>query len=156
MGINPGSRYLGFAVCCGAELRDWGVKNIQGGNLKAKLSKIQRIMASFIHQYQPETLAIKNLNLSQSSENLNKIAAEIMSLAESHNLVIYQYRGKALKRFFSPEKKINKKELSELVAGEHPILFHELEEERRHKHPYRIRMFEAVALATACFNELGK
>jgi Holliday junction resolvasome RuvABC endonuclease subunit len=145
---------MGFSVCSGADLRDWGVKNIQGRKLKDKLGKIKQIMASLINQYQPGALAIKNLNPARSSENLDKITAEIITLAERQGLKIYQYRGKDLKQFFSPEKKINKKELAERVAREHPVLFRELEEEKKHRNPYRIRMFEAVGIASACLNEL--
>jgi type VI protein secretion system component VasA len=45
-------------------------------------------------------------------------------------------------------------EMAKLVASEYPILYHELEKERSHRNPYYIRMFEAVALGSACLHQL--
>jgi len=156
LGINPGSRYLGFAVCYGSELRDWGIKNIQSGKLNERKERIKQIIQSLIYQYEPSVLAIKSINTSRSSKCLNRLVDEMIKVAQNNGLKIHQFSIKALERSFSPLKRINKKKLAEMVAEEHPILYLELENEKVHKNPYRIRMFEAVALSTACFHKLDK
>ena len=69
LGINPGTRYLGFAVFCGPELRDWGVKVATGPCSRQKMEKLKKIVLGLIGQYKPEVLAIKKLHPSRSSPN---------------------------------------------------------------------------------------
>ena len=51
---------------------------------------------------------------------------------------------------------INKNQLSEILTLKHQSLFHELAKEKAHKNQYRIRMFEAVALGSVCFNQIDQ
>ena len=117
------------------------------------MKKIVSIISVFIEHYELNALAIKRLNPRRSSSNLNKLVRRIIDLAERKNLKVYQYSIKDMETFFSGEK-INRKKLAEAIASEYPILFHELNKEKAHKNPYYLRMFEAVALGSICFNQL--
>jgi Holliday junction resolvasome RuvABC endonuclease subunit len=156
LGINPGSRYLGTAIFHGTELRDWGVKVIEGRWSKEKLGKARMIVSTLIEQYEPDVLAIKRLHPSRSSPSLNLLVGKIKELAKRKSLRLYQYSIKELESFFSKEERINKKRLAEIITSEYPELLHELEKEKSHKNPYHIKMFEAVALGKICFQQLDK
>lgn len=154
IGLNPGSKYLGIAVFQGSDLRDWGIKVIKGKWSKAKVDKIRKILSIFIEQYELTALAIKQLHPSRGSPELRRLVTGIRKLFRRKGLKVYQYSLKELENWFSPEEKINKKEMAEMVALDYPFLFKELEKEKRNKNPYFIRMFEAVALGIRCFAEL--
>ena len=156
LGVNPGSRYLGIAVFQGPELRDWRVKIIEGKGLKEKMEKIKEIILSFIELYQPNVLAIKKLRPSRSSLNLNRLVEKIKELSKRKGLKVYRYSIKDLEVFFSPEERINKKKLAEIITSKYSSLVHELKKEKDNKNPYHIRMFEAVALGSVCFHQLDK
>jgi len=147
LGISPGTRYIGFALFCGSELRDWGVRNIEGRWSKEKMKKTMAIISGLIGQSGTNVLSIKELHPSRSSPNLNRLVGRIKGLAQRNGLRVRQYSIKELEGFFYPKGRINKRKLAEIVASEHPVLFNELDREKTNRNPYYIRMFEAVALA---------
>jgi Holliday junction resolvasome RuvABC endonuclease subunit len=151
LGLNPGTKYLGYAIFQETDLREWGVKTFPGKWSKKKQGKIQRIVSDLITRYQVTAISIKKLHLSRSSRRLNDLVACLIGDSERSKLKVYQYSIREIKAFYSSytEEPIkNKKDLSLAIATQHPILFTELEKERTHKNRYRSRMFEAVALAS--------
>lgn len=156
LAINPGTRYLGIAVFQGPELRDWRIKAFKGKWSKEKMVNIKTIISGFIEQYEPNALAIKKLHPSRSSLNLKTLVTQIKRLCQRKGLKIYEYSIKDLDNFFAPEEKINKKNMSEMVAFHYPVLFNEFNKEKISKNPYYLRMFEAVALGSICFYQLDK
>ena len=153
VGINPGTRYLGLAVFCGHELRDWQVKNLDGRWSDDKIAKTLSALLSLIDSYEANILAVKRLNPSRSSPNLNKLATEIENLSKMRKLRICAYSIDEIKRYFQQG---NKKNLAEIMASAYPILYHELRKEQTNLNPYYIRMFEAVALGSLCLRRLDR
>lgn len=156
LAINPGTRYLGIAIFQGSELRDWRIKVFKGKWSKEKMDKIKSILLELIEQYDTKCLAIKRLHPSRSSLNLKMLVTQIKRLCQRKGLKSYQYSIKDLENFFAPEEKINKKNMSEMVAFHYPVLFNEFNREKINKNPHYLRMFEAVALGSACFHQLDK
>ena len=153
IGINPGTRYLGLAVFCGSELRDWQVKNMGGRWSNDKMAKIASTLLSLIDIYDANVLAVKRLNPSRSSPNLNRLATEIENLSKVRKLRIYHYSIEEIKKHFQQE---NRNNLSEIMACTYPVLYHELKKEQANLNPYYSRMFEAVALGSMCFHQLDR
>ena len=154
IGINPGTRYMGIAVFNGRELMDWRIKVLKGRWSKEKMEKALSIISDFIERYQPNVLAIKKLHPSRKSRNLDQLVAKIKEFSRRKSLKVHQYSIKDLEKLFIQEKKLNKKNLAEAIVSENPVLFHEQQKEKSQKNPYHIRMFEAVALASACAQRL--
>ena len=125
LAINPGTRYIGIAIFEGLELLDWKVKTIPGRWSGEKLQKIILIAHSLIKRHKPDVLAIKNLHPSRSSVNLRLLIARIKQLAKRNGLKLYQYSINDIENFFSPNKKINKKKLGQIVSFRYPALFHQ-------------------------------
>ena len=155
LAINPGTRYVGVAVFEGPELLDWRVKVFKGKWSKEKSNKLMLIVRSFIDRYEPDVLAIKKLQRSRSSENLNRLIHRIKQLSKRKGLRVHQYSIKEVEQFFFPEGKTNKRKLAEILALKYPELSHELKKEESNKNPYQIRMFEAVALGAICSYRLS-
>lgn len=154
LAVNPGTRYLGLAVLVGPELQDWRVKVIPGADEKIKITFARRLTAQWMTQYNPAVLAVKRLHPSRSSPALRRLATMIRVLAQGHRLRLYQYTIHELEAVLMPGAKINKHRLAERLAAIYPALAHELSREQASRNPYHIRMFEAVALAAACYQRL--
>jgi len=154
LGLNPGSRYLALAILRGSDLRYWGIKVLKGTRAKGKIERTKEILSDLINRYDLNVLAIKKLHRSRSSKNLNRLTASIREFARRKGLMVCEYSLKELEKFFSPEEKINKKQMAELVTSEHPFLLPVLEKERKNRNPYAIRIFEAIALGIRCFDQL--
>jgi hypothetical protein len=156
LGLNPGSKYLGLAIFHGSDLRYWGIKVLAGRWSKGKIEKTKEVLSDLFVRYDIGILAIKKLHPSRNSPNLNRLVAKTREFSKRKGMRVYQYSIKDVENFFSPGERTNKKKLAETIASEYPALFHELDKEKNHKNPYHIRMFEAVALASACFHHLDK
>jgi len=155
IGINPGTRYIGFSIFHDTELWDWGVKNIEGRWSKDKLKKAIKIISDMIGLNKSNIISIKQLHPSRSSSDLNQLVSKIKELAKRKRLEVYQYSIDDLKTFFHSEK-INKRQLAEMITSDYPFLYYALEKEKAIINPYYARMFEAVALGAICFNYLDK
>jgi hypothetical protein len=147
LAINPGTRYLGIAVFIDTELRDWAVRVIKG-------KSITECVMDYVNQYGINVIAIKKLHVSRSSKALRRIADEIENLAVNRRLVLHEYSIDELKEKLLSENRRNKHLLMEEISARYPFLLSDLEKESNHKNPYLIRMFEAVALGTVCFNAI--
>lgn len=156
IGINPGTRYLGVAVLCGPELMDWRIKVLDGKWSEEKIDKAKGIVSELINLYEPNILAIKRLHPSRRSENLLRLVAKIKEFSKRKKMNVYQYSIKEMEKSFIEGEKLNKRNLIEAMVTLYPILHHDLNKEKSHGNPYHFRVFEAIALAAACFQRLGK
>jgi len=155
IGISPGTRYVGYAVFYGSELRDWGVRNIGDRSSKGKTAKAVAFISSLMDQHGADVLSLKAIHPSRSSASLDRLVNRIADLSVSNGLAIHRYSIGELEGFFRPEEKMNRKALAEMVASLYPVLFCELDSEKALMDPYHIRMFEAVALGSICYNQFG-
>ncbi|MCL5423230.1 MAG: hypothetical protein M1461_12270 [Nitrospirae bacterium] len=154
IGINPGAKYLGIAVFRGPELRDWRIKVTKGLWSNEKYRKTMGMLSALIEQYQPDVLALKSLHPSRSSAGLNRLVQKIIALWEKKGIKVYRYGIKEMEAFFHTEGRRNKRKMAEAIASEYPVLYSELNRERRNRNPYHLRMFEAVGLGGMCFHKL--
>ncbi len=154
VGINPGTRYLGFSVFRETELRDWRVKVIKGKCQKEKIERGMMIVSNLVEEYKPNALAIKRIHSSRSSQDLNILVSKIKELSRRKKLKVYEYSIKELEDFFSTEGKSNKKKMLEEITLKYPDLSNEFNREKNQKNPYHTRMFEAVALGSICVYQL--
>lgn len=156
LAVNPGSRYLGFAVFCGPDLQDWGIKTIRGSSPNEKLKAVDTILHAFIEQYGINVMALKALHTARSSVLLERLVASIKKLAERYDLKLFRYSLGTIRSFFSETQKVTKARMAEHISQKYPFLIHDLEKEKANLNPYHMRMFEAVALGQVCINRFGK
>ena len=113
MGINPGAKYLGISIFQNSDLKDWRVKAFKGKWSKEKMDKVLEIISDFVFVYDVDAIALKKLHLSRSSKELIKFTAMIEEFAYKRSLELHLYSIKDLEKYFSPIKRINKKQLAE-------------------------------------------
>jgi len=149
IGINPGTRYLGIAILSGQDLLDWRIKTLGGPWSEEKIRKTVEIVSDLIEQYKPNVLVIKKLHPSRRTENLLRLTDKIKSIARCKDLKVYKYSIKYIEDHFIRDNKLNRRNLIKEIVKLYPILYHDLENEQRHRNQYYSRTFEAVALAAA-------
>ncbi len=154
IGINPSSRYLGLSFFQGNDLRDWRIKCFSEKMCKKKLDRIMYSISDFIKKYNPDTIALKKLHSSKSSKKLDHLVNQIKEFAGKNNINVYEYSIKEMENYFSPDQRISKNKMGEIVVSKYPELFYELKKENYNFNAYYIRMFEAVALASICLKQL--
>jgi Holliday junction resolvasome RuvABC endonuclease subunit len=151
IGINPGTRYLGIAVLDGSELLDWRIKTLEGRWSEKKIKKAIWVVSELIERYEPNVFVIKKLHQSRRSENLLRLMNKVKSFVRRKGLKIHQYSIKEIEKCFVEGGKLNKGNLIKAMVKLYPALHSDLKIEHSHKNRYHIRMFEAVALASAFF-----
>jgi len=96
-------------------------------------------------------LALKKLHPSRSSRHLNCLAKSIERLAKKKRIKTWHYSLSDVKASFGVGV-ANKMALAECVVARYKFLANDLRKERKHKHPYFVRMFEAIAAGIMAFN----
>ncbi|MEA1965262.1 MAG: hypothetical protein U9O41_09125, partial [Candidatus Aerophobetes bacterium] len=133
------------------ELKDWRIKCLNTKGIEDKAKKARNIISDFIYRYNPQVLAVKRLNLKRSSKNLNSLARKIREFAKRKGLTLYQLKLSEIKKPIAEGRRINKKNLTELMVSRYPELLFDFKREKKNRNTYYERMFEAVALGLACF-----
>jgi Holliday junction resolvasome RuvABC endonuclease subunit len=154
IGINPGTRYLGIAVIDGSELLDWRIRALEGKWSEKKINRVFEMLSELFNRYEPNIFMIKKLHPSRRSKNLLILTNKIKEFARRKKIRVCQFTIKEIEKIFIEDKKLNRQNLMEAIAKQYPMLYHELKKEQKQKNPYYIRMFDAVALAVACFQQL--
>ena len=154
LAVNPGSRYLGIAAFRGPELLDWGVKVVTGKTPTEKLKAARQIIVALIGQYVPDVLVVKRLHPSRSSRQLNELVGQIKSLSKRRGIKLKEYSIEDVKDALCPGARTNKRKLASILATRYPALIYDLDREQQSRNAYRVRMFEAVALAAVCWQRI--
>lgn len=162
LGVNPGARHLGYALFQNSELLCWGIKAANERWSSRKKKKIGHILQNMLEEFNPDYVALKKLHPSRSSPELTEQTTKLKELCRARDIPVYEYPIQYLENIILTER-MNKKKLNESIYELYPVLFHEIEKERlrfeknkkrSNERIYYTRMFEAVALAHVCFNQL--
>jgi Holliday junction resolvasome RuvABC endonuclease subunit len=151
LAINPGSRYIGFAAFRGPELLDWGVRVISARTPRGRVRVAGHSLKEAIARFQPDTLVVKWLHSSRSSTSLDRLTGAVRELARRRRLKLREYSITDLKNALCSEARGNKRRLAAAVAAMYPVLSRDFQKEMANRHPYYLRMFEAVALGIVCY-----
>lgn len=154
LAINPGTKYFGLGVFQGAELVYWGIKVFKGKWSAKKMRNIGKVLEYLIARHHITVLTLKALHPSRTSRNLNRLVVLIENLAAENKLKIYSYSLHDLKKSLGLGTKTDKSDIGHSVVERYRFLGRQLEMEKKHKHPYYTRMFEAIAAGIATHNRL--
>ena len=162
LGINPGAVHTGYALLQSSELRYWGVKNVAGKWSSEKKEKIVREYQTLLDVYRPDYVALKKLHTARSSPELRETVEKLKLLCHIRRIPVYEYPIQYFEEMILSDN-MNKKGLVDSITELYPILFNEAEKERiqfkqnrkrTRERIYYTWMFEAVALAHVCFNQI--
>lgn len=149
LGISPGTRYIGIAVLRSGELHDWRVKSYKGSWSDEKLNKVVTYIEKLVIDHVICQIACKVPHHSRTSQGVNAIIEKIKTIALEYKIRFETYSIDDLKNLFKmhfPNSYI----LSEHVTRKFPELTDIFLRERKNKHKYHIRVFEALAAGLHC------
>lgn len=150
LGISPGTRLLGFAIIQDGELRDWGVMSFKEKWSKAKLKRILAVVENLVISYGVNIVVLKKVHPSRTSKGLHQLVTGLEKSAKVNRIKIYRYTIVEIKDALSPDERINKKVMAEMIVAKFPELNPELIKEHKSQNTHYTRMFEAAGLDMAC------
>lgn len=156
LGVNPGSRYVGFSAFRGPELLDWGVRIITAKTPRGQVRVANRILREAIERFQPGALVVKRLHWSRSSPSLDRLTGAILELSRHRRIEVHQYSITQLKYVLCRNRRSNKRRLAAELVAMYPVLRQEFQKEMASRHPYYLTMFEAVALGVVHYRQSGE
>lgn len=145
LAVNPGTKYLGLAVFQSSDLVYWGVKTLDGEWSRDKIRSTEKILMDLADRYTVTVLVVKKQHSSRSSRSLDCLTAAVGRFARKSSLKVRFYSLDDLKKSLMPGMKANRMDIAGIIAARYRFLIPVLEKERQKKHPYFIRMFEAIA-----------
>jgi Holliday junction resolvasome RuvABC endonuclease subunit len=154
LAVNPGTKYIGLAILQGPDLVYWGIRVLKGKWSETKMRNAETTLQDLIDRYHVSMLVLKKPHASRSSRNLNCLVGAIEKLAKKKRIRLHRYSLGDLKEFLAEGTKVNKMAIAGIVTARYSFLIHELEKEKKHKHPYFVRMFEAIAAGIVTYNRL--
>ncbi len=156
LAIDPGSRELGYAVLRGKSLLYYGVKTVTDRKNPAKvLETVSGFIRNLIKKYRPTDFAIEKMFVTQkNSALLTVVADQIKAVARDGRLPIYEYAPKTIRKRLCQTGKATKREAAEVIAKRFPELRRYLLRTKAWERDYYSNLFDAVAVALTCVNDL--
>lgn len=158
LAIAPGTREIGWAVLQADSLLHCGVRTItKRHDLKVARLESSRFIESLINRYEPHCMAIEKRFLAQKSSSiLTTVAEEAKQVAKRSELEVSEYVSTGVRQRLCQNEKATKKNISRLLARRYPELQHYLRYENKWSELYYTKMFDAVAVAVICYQDLAK
>jgi Holliday junction resolvasome RuvABC endonuclease subunit len=160
LGLDPGTRYLGFALLRGSELLEYGVRELKNGERPYDvIGQARRIVLRLIALHGPEVVAIEAPYLipTPRAAVLSTLTQEIHQRAKETGATVMELKPEEVRVALTGNPKATKYEVAQrLVATRFPELAALVP--RKPKVPalwltsretYRLHMFDALALAVA-------
>jgi hypothetical protein len=97
-------------------------------------------LETLIDRYHVDVLVLKKLHSSRSSDSLDCLAASIRKLARKKKIKLSVYFLPDLEASLGVGMRANKMAIAGIVTARYPFLIHEREREKKHKHPYFVRL----------------
>jgi len=153
LAIDPGTRYLGFALLDGRKPVYYGVKVIKSSNSfpHERLKEARKVVLRLIEDLKPHMLATEKTFFSNNRNValLNVLAEEIKAVGKRKGLKVVSLAPSTVKKLICGSGKAKKYEVASVVVAKHPELKVFLDQDRRWKERYWQNMFDAIALGMA-------
>jgi Holliday junction resolvasome RuvABC endonuclease subunit len=160
LGIDPGTKEMGFAALRGRELLAYGVRTLRNGKKPYDLiGQARRIVLSLIEKHQPEVVAIEEPLMvpTKRAAILSVIVQELRGRAEELDLRVVERSPAAIRQAVVGNPRATKIEVAETLVGRGFDQLRSLVPKRparaalglRPRDKYWLHMFDALALAVA-------
>lgn len=153
LAVNQGSHFIGFAAFRGPELLDWGVRANTATTPRGSVRVANQILREAIERFQPDTLVMKRLHSNRTSPALDRLSDSIRELSRRRRISVQEYSITELKYVLCSGANGNKRRLAAEVVALYPVLSRNFQKEMTNRHPYHLRMFEAVALGVVYYRQ---
>jgi Holliday junction resolvasome RuvABC endonuclease subunit len=147
LGISPGTRSLGIAIIRDGELLDARIKTFPGKWSDSKRKTIVGAILRFLEDFSVTDVTLKTIHEARGSAALNQLIYDIKDIAEKRKLKFVIHTINDLKKYLLKENNGRKEIISTYIVEKFPELYSDAEKERKNRHNYYIKMFEAVTCA---------
>jgi RNase H-fold protein (predicted Holliday junction resolvase) len=145
LGISLGTRDNGIALISQGQLIHWQLHSFQGVWSDNKLHIMLKRIDRYITHYRVRTVVIKIPPATHHTEAFLTLLKKVTELIQYRGCLVACKTKEDIKGMV-PEV-TNTDSLMEYVTRHYPILLPEQAQERANRHPYQIKMFEAVLAA---------
>lgn len=138
---------MGLVVFCDNHIVHSQVKKFQGVWSERKLNAIIKVITKVLDRYYVSLVVCKVVHSSAKSEILDIIEKSIEGLCLQKGVRFSScYLDQVLEVKLPSGQKAGKAILADMLALKHPELALEFSRERINRHPYYIKLFEAIAV----------
>lgn len=152
LGIDPGTRNIGFAFLDDGDLVHYGVKTIRGKKSPhEKLKEGRKIILRLVRDFGPDTLVVEKTFFAnnRNSALLNVFADEIKALGKRKGLQVHSLAANTVRKIICVNGAASKDDVARAMVSHYPELRPYLTADRRWKETYHRNMFDAAALVIA-------
>jgi Holliday junction resolvasome RuvABC endonuclease subunit len=160
LGLDPGTRYLGFALIRGKELLEFGVKELKNGERPYDvIGQARRVVLRLIALHAPSVVAIEAPYLlpTPRAAVLSTLTQEIHERAKETGAAVLELKPEEVRQRLTGNAKATKYEVAQWLARERfPELATLVPQKPKipalwltSRERYWLHMFDALALAAA-------
>jgi len=153
LGISLGTRLIGIAVIRNGELIDYRVKTFKQRWSKEKQKEILGFIQTLIEYFTVQEVVVKPCNPLRASKRINQLSLELKKLLGGRKVNTHFYSLATVKLGLAIKSK-NKEGLMEAITERYFELRKIYLKEINNRHSYYEKMFEAIAIAKWCSNEM--
>lgn len=158
LALDPGTRYLGYAVLDGDDLLYHGVRVLPKGASPAEsIGAARATVLEIINHLQPTVIAIETFTGGRKSRiNVQaRVVTVIRRLGELRRLQVVGYAPPTIRKFVCGSGRAGKRDVSLVLVRRYPELRPYLVRECRWKERFHGHMFDAVAVGWLTEHRLG-
>ena len=159
LALDPGTRYLGFAVLHGHELLYHGVKVLPQRRNRALTSlAARRAVSEIIQHLQPSVLALEDSFHSRTKRMAAQVALvrTLRTLGHKNGLTTVSYAPSTVRKFLCGSGWAGKRDVAIMVTLKYPELRPYVVRERQWKERFHGHMFDAVAVGLLALSKLRR
>ena len=159
LALDPGTRYLGYAVLQGRHLLYHGVKVLPARRSGAAACRAGKTtVEEIIQQFQPSVLAMENSFHGRGRHMATQVALvrTLRHLGRKHRLATFCYAPSTIRKFLCGSGWAGKREAAYMVTVRYPELRPYIVQDRQWKERFHCHMFDAVAVGLFVLSRLRK
>ncbi|MFH1680621.1 MAG: crossover junction endodeoxyribonuclease RuvC [Candidatus Eisenbacteria bacterium] len=159
LALDPGTREMGVVVLENEELVDYRVKTFRNGrNVKDLLEQAHRIMTRLLEEFDPDGVVIEKPFFAKTRRSalLVFLVQELRSRVRRGKIDLFEYGPRRVREILLGNPKGTKRDIARHVADRFPELRQHLHTNAHWKEKYWSHVFDAVGLALAHRQAVGR
>jgi crossover junction endodeoxyribonuclease RuvC len=152
LGIDPGTKYIGFALLEKEKLVHYGVKTIPRlQTSKETLKEGKRIVSRLMDDFRPDILVVEKTFFANNKDSvlLNTFTDQIRWIGKRKGFKVLSIATNTVRKHVCGNGAASKEEVARVIALKYPQLTPYLTSDKKWKERYHQNMFDAVALGMA-------
>ncbi len=156
LGIDPGSRQIGFAVFRGEELVFYGVKCVRTKQEAGTLSKLQEIVTNLTESYGIDIVAIERSTFpQQGTPTFKAVYKNIVRCIKNQKRALIELDPQLVRNSLCGNQKPTKGNTAQILVKTYRELEPYLDVQKIWSKRYYGQLFDAVAVGLACVRGTG-